>query len=111
MVTISETCTMPYIHNDVHICIMMYKALNGHTPTCISSMFTKKSEIHSRCLRFVDNDELHVPFSRTTYFESSFTITGAKQWNSLQADLRYITNIDLFKHDVKSFLLHSDEPV
>ena len=44
-----------------HICIIMYKALNGQTPTYISSMFT-------RCLRSVDNDELHVPFPRTTYF-------------------------------------------
>lgn len=61
-----------------HICIMMYKELNGQTPTYISNMFTKKSEIRSRCLRSVDNDELHIPFSRTTYFESSLTITGVK---------------------------------
>ena len=79
------------------------------TPTYISRMFTKNPEIHSRCSRSVDNDVVHVPFSRTTYFKCSFT--GAKQWNSLPAELRCIININSFKHAVKSLFLHSDEPV
>ena len=34
-----------------HTFIMMYKAFNGQTPTYITEMFTKVSEIHNRNLR------------------------------------------------------------
>ena len=91
-----------------HSYIMMFKALNGQASAYISNKFTKTSEIHDRCLRSVYNDELRVPFSRTTYFENSFTVSGAKLWNSLQIELRQISNINSFKNAVKSYLLHTD---
>ena len=91
-----------------HTYIMMFKALNGQTPTYISSMFTKTAEIHNRNLRSVDNAQLRVPFSRTTYFENSFTVNEAKLWNSLLNKLREKGDINSFKNAVKSYLLNSD---
>ena len=41
-----------------HTCLLVYKPLNGLTPECLSQLFTKTSELHSRNLRSVDNDEL-----------------------------------------------------
>ena len=88
---------------------MMFKALNGQTPTYISSMFTKTAEIHNRNLRFVDNAKLRVPFSRTTYFENSITGNGAKLWNSLPNELRgKKSRINSVKNAVKIYLLNSD---
>ena len=83
-----------------HTHIMMFKAFNGQTPTYISSMFTKTSEIHNRNLRFVDNAQLRIPFSRTTYYENSYTVNGAKLWNSLPNGLREMSNINTFKNAV-----------
>ena len=67
-------------------------------------MFTKTAEIHNRNLRSVDNAQLRVPFSRTTYCENSFNVNGAKLWNSLPNELRE----KAFKNAVKSYLLNSD---
>ena len=80
-----------------HTYIMMLKALNGQTPTYISSMFTKTAEIHNRNLRSVDNAQLRVPFSRTTYFENSFTVNSANLWNSLPNELRGKTRYKLLQ--------------
>ena len=91
-----------------HTHIMMFKAFNGQAPTYISSMFTKTSEIHNRNLRSVDNAQLRIPFSRTTYYENSFTVNGAKLWNSLPNELRKLSNINTFKNAVKSYLLQSN---
>ena len=91
-----------------HTHIMMFKAFNGQAPTYISSMFTKTSEIHNRNLRSVENAKLRIPFSKTTYYENSFTVNGAKLWNSLPNELREMSNINTFKNAVKSYLLQSN---
>ena len=46
-------------------------------------LFTKASEMYSRNLRSVTNDDIRVPFARTNYFSKAFSIEGAKQWKSL----------------------------
>ena len=91
-----------------HTYIMMFKALYGQTPTYISCMFTKTAEIHNRSLRSVDNAQLRFPFSRATYFGNSFTVNGAKLWNSLPNEFREIADINSFKNTVKSYLINSD---
>ncbi|MCW4336379.1 MAG: reverse transcriptase domain-containing protein [Candidatus Thiodiazotropha endolucinida] len=91
-----------------HTIIMTHKALNGQTPAYISNMFTKTSDIHNRCLRSTDNDDLRVPFFRTRYYENSFSVNGAKLWNSLPPNIRQITNVNSFKKAVRSYLLNSN---
>ena len=87
-----------------HACVMMYKALNDLAPEYISSQFSKTFETHSRHLRSVDNELLRVPYSRTCYFEKSFTVDGAKQWNNLPVNLRTLPNLNSFKISLKSYL-------
>ena len=90
-----------------HTFIMMYKTFNGQTPTYITEMFTKVSEIHNRNLRSRDNAELRVPFAKTAYFENSFSVSGAKLWNSLPIETRGISDINSFKSAIKLYLLRS----
>ena len=71
-----------------HASIMMYKSLNNLAPDYMMDLFNKVSESHSRNLRSVENDLLMIPFSRTRYYDRSFAIQGAKQWNSLPIDIR-----------------------
>ena len=88
-----------------HLCIMMYKALNNLAPMYLTDLFTTTSKIHDRRLRSVENETLKVPFARTSYYENSFTVNGAKQRNSLPTELRQTTSLSFFKTRIKSFLL------
>ena len=91
-----------------HTIAMMHKDFNGHAPAYISNMFIKTSDIHDRCLRSSDNNELRVPFSKTRYYENSFSVNGAKLWNSLPTNIKQISNINSFKNAVRSYLLNSN---
>ena len=88
-----------------HKSVMIFKALHGMAPEYPSEMFVKKtSQIHSRSLRSTDNDMLRVPYARTNYFENSFTVSGAKLWNTLPLALRVTSNLNTFKQNVKAHL-------
>ena len=82
---------------------MMYKSLNSLASDCMMDLFNKISESHSRNLRSVENDLLMIPFSKTRYYDRSFAIQGAKQWNSLPIDIRHAPSLDSFKHNDKVF--------
>ena len=86
---------------------MMFKALHGMTPEYISEMIVKTSEVHCRSLRSIDNAMLRVSFARTNYFENSFTVSGAKLWNSLTLAVRHSINLDIFKKHIKRHLQDS----
>ena len=73
---------------------MVYKALNGLAPEYICGIFTKVSDSHMRKLRSVDNDLLRILSSKTSYFENSFTISSAKQWNELPLDMRNSSSLN-----------------
>ena len=83
-----------------HKSVMMFKALHGMAPEYLTEMFVKTSQIHSRSLRSTDNDMLRVPYART----NSFTVSGAKLWNTLPLALRLTSNLNTFKLNVKSHL-------
>ena len=84
---------------------MMYKTLKGMAPNYMTELFNKVSETHSRNMRSVDNDLLRISYSRTGYYDRSFTIQGATQWNSLPLDMRNSPSLPSFKQNVKKYLL------
>lgn len=92
---------------EYHTCIMMYKVQKDLAPEYLGDLFTKTYALHGRNLRSVDNDLLRIPFSRTSYYENSFAINGAKQWNSLPLDLRQSSTLNSFKKSLKIHLLNS----
>ena len=67
---------------------MMYKSLTDIAPDYMADLFNKVSDTHNRYLRSVGNDLLRIPYSRTCYYDRSFTIQGDKQWNSLPRNIR-----------------------
>ena len=88
-----------------HICVMVFKSLNGQAPEYLSNLLTKCSETNIRSLRSSKQETLKVPFARTTYYEKSFSVTGPKLWNSLPIQIRQSSNLITFKQSVKSFYL------
>ena len=89
-----------------HTHVMMYKILNNMAPDYLRQLFHNVSETHERALRSADNELLTTPLCRTTYYEKSFTVTGAREWNSLPLNLRKLPTIQSFKTAVKSYLLN-----
>ena len=69
-----------------HSWTMVYKAINDLASEYISDIVTKVSDSHIRNLRSVNNNLL--PSSKTSFYENSFTISAAKQWNELPLDIR-----------------------
>ena len=99
--------TVPHNIFKYHTSLMVYKTLNGLAPEYLQNLFTKTSEMHSRNLQSVENDDLRVPFARTNYFLKSFSVEGSKQWNSLPTELRQIQTLQSFKSALRSYLLNT----
>ena len=97
-----------YKRVNYHKCVLMYKSLNNIAPDYLTERFMKVSETHNRQLRSADNDLLKVPFSRTKYYDNSFTVSGAKLWNSLPLNIRQSPSIDSFKCSIKAHLLETN---
>ena len=59
------------------------------------------SEIHSLNLRSSENGLLHIPLSRTTIFDNSFTCSAPKLWNALPQTVRASGSLVTFKKNLK----------
>ena len=90
-----------------HIGVMVFKSLNGLAPEYLTNLLTKPSQMHGRNLRSNDKEILKIPFSRTTYYDKSFSVTGPRFWNSLPLELRQSSHLNSFIKALKSYLLHA----
>ena len=82
-------------YHTCHTCVMVFKALNGQAPEYLSDLLIKSEQIKN--LRSNDKEILKVPLSKTAAYDRSFSVNGAKLWNSLPFYLRQSTNINTFK--------------
>ena len=72
-----------------HKCILVYKALNGKTPSYIRDklLFTRPT---TRSL-------LYVPKPKVDIYRNSFSYSGPFSWNRLPESVRLATSLDTFK--------------
>ena len=84
--------------------VITYRALNNLTPDYLSELLTHLSEIHSLNLRSSENGLLHIPLSRTTIFDNSFTCSAPKLWNALPQTVRASGSLVTFKKNLKHCL-------
>ena len=83
--------------------LLVYKGLNGLAPGYISDLLSYKT--CSRSLRSSSQKLLDVPKSRTkTYGDRAFEVAAPRLWNSLPFHLRTISNINIFKNQMKTYL-------
>ena len=78
---------------------MVFKCLNGLAPPYLCQKFKTRSEVHNCNTR--NRDRLHIPFCRTAAGQRAFTFRDQKLWNSLPDELQSITNLDVFKVNIK----------
>ena len=76
--------------------ILMYKILNGLSPTYLHHLFSPQSSstYHSRS---VSNRNLCIPRHSTESFKRTLQYSGAKLWNSLPLNVRTSKSIISFK--------------
>ena len=78
---------------------MVYKCLNGLTPTYLSSKLVKRSSIHSHHTR--QEDHIHIPYCRTTTAQQSFFYHALCSWNQLSTDTKSSKDTHSFKRNAK----------
>ena len=84
--------------------ILRFKALNKLTPTCITDLLKPVPESHSLSLRSSVNALLLIPRSRTALYDSSFSYSESKLWNSLPKSLRTASSLSEFKTGLKNYV-------
>ena len=80
--------------------LLVYKGLNGLASGYISDLLSYKT--CSRSLRSSSQKLLDVPKSRT-YGDRAFEVAAPRLWNSLPFHLRTISNINIFKNQMKTY--------
>ena len=92
-----------------HTCVMVYKTLNNLAPEYISDLFqihtTQVSDTHNRNTRSVDHELLRIPSFKTSLYETSFSLSAARLWNTVPLDIRMSSSLETFKRSVKTHLL------
>ena len=72
--------------------------------TFINDMPLSKNEAYAE---EYGKEILKIPFSRTTYYDKSFSVTGPRFWNSLPLELGQSSHLNSLKKALKSYLLHT----
>ena len=93
-----------------NILLLVYKAINGFSPSYISNLLSFCSSSYS--LPSCSNTKLlHVPRSKLRcYGDRRFSIAAPKLWNSIPAFLRNAKSLNSFKEQFKTYLFHQAFP-
>ena len=84
------------------ILLLVYKAINGLSPSYISNLLSFCSSSYS--LRSCSNKLLQVLRSKLkSYGDRRFSIAGPKLWNSIPASLRNADSLNSFKKHLKTY--------
>ena len=80
---------------------LVYKAINGAVPCCISDLLNYRTS--ERTLRSSFQHLLATPKARLkTCGERTFPVAGPGLWNSIPLELRSSSSIDIFKRHLKT---------
>ena len=93
------------VHLHFKILLFTFKAMDGIAPLYIQDLVQVKSQ-GAYNLRPSRPASLDAPSLRTkvTLGDRASQVTVPKLWNSLPSELRFINNIDIFKHHLKTYL-------
>ena len=87
------------------ILLLVYKAVNGFSPSCISNLPSFCSSFYSLCSS--SNKLLQVPRSKLkSYGDGRFSIVEPRLWNSIPASLRDADSLNSFTNRLKGYLFH-----
>ncbi len=84
------------------ILLLTFKALHGLAPQYLRDLITPY--VPTRCLQSENQHLLSVPHIHSKTGERTFAWAGPHLWNSLPHDLREISDVNIFKSHLKTYL-------
>ena len=87
------------------VCTIMHDVSNNSLPANISNLFLYPAQVHSYNTRFSEIGNFNIKYSRTNHLKHSFSIFGARIWNSIPQSIR-IHSKHKFKDSLHQLLLH-----
>ena len=90
---------------DFHLAQHCYKAIRGHHPQYLKSLFTLSSATHGHRTRQASTGSAHLPLPKTNFGKKAFSYRGAAIWNSLPTTARDASTISAFNSIINPFLL------
>ena len=88
------------------ILLLVYKAINGLSPSYISNLLSFCSSSYS--FRSCSNKLLQVPRTKLkSYADQRFSIAGPKLSNSIPASLKNADSLNSFKKHLKTYLFNT----
>lgn len=85
---------------------LVFKCLNGLAPEPLSGFVTRLS---MRATRATSHGDCRVPFCKTSFAQTVFSVKGANLWNSLPAHIKTITGLSTFKKQTKSWFIQQQQ--
>ena len=76
-------------------CVLVYKCIHGMAPAYLLTEFKHAHQIHAYYTRH--RDQLRLPQAKTTKYQGSFRINGARAYNSLPRNIKSATHFRMFK--------------
>ena len=90
------------------VVLLVFKIINGAGPSYLLSVPTNRDASAVRTLRSNNCNVLNVPFTTSTIvFNRSFTYAAPRIWNTLPHEMRVLTDLDVFKKQLKTFLFNA----
>ena len=84
--------------------IFMFKFSNNLLPLTLHNLFQLNRYVHSDNTR--SSFKVHIPLVKTTLSQHFVTFSGPVNWNSFPLSLSECQSLALFKHKLKSLLIH-----
>ena len=70
--------------------ILMHDVYNKVVPSDISDLFTRTKDVHHYNTRSSTDGNFYINYSRLNHYKNSFSIMGAKLWNSIPDVMRQL---------------------
>ena len=78
----------------------MHDIFNDSAPPNISDLFTLTKNVHQYKTRSSSSDNYYINFSKTNQHKNSFSVIGAKIWNSISQNTKELPK-HLFKKEIQ----------
>ena len=86
-------------------CLIVYKAMNGLSPSYITSYCRSVSSVQGRStLHSATHKQLVIPRSKSKLGDWSFSVAGPSAWNNLPDFIQTSTSVEQFKSGLKTYL-------
>lgn len=87
---------------------LFFKCVNGLAPKPLSSCISKLQSC-SRSTRAASAGDCIVPFRKTCFAQTAFSVRGTSLWNMLPVHLKSVTKLGFFKKETKTWIFQQQQ--